>query len=128
MTLRAFLLVGMGGMLGAMLRFGIMTGIGSGLGMATAVGTLVVNIIGSFIIGGLHWYGFQHHALSPDVKTFLMPGMLGGFTTFSTFALDSVSLFGRGHYLECVAYLVASVTFSIIALLAGMVLMRWLVS
>jgi CrcB protein len=128
LSFRVLLLVGFGGMIGAMLRFIIMHTAHIGMGHFTVVGTLMVNVIGSFAIGVLHWYGMQHVEMSEDVKNFLIPGMLGGFTTFSTFALDSTILFGRQQYMECAIYILASVTLSILALLAGMTLMRWVAS
>jgi fluoride exporter len=128
MSLRVLLMVGCGGMIGAMLRFMIMHIAHIGMGHITVIGTLVVNVVGSFSIGALHWYGLQHVEISDDMKLFLIPGMLGGFTTFSTFALDSATLFGRQDYAACALYIFASVTLSILALIMGMWVMRWTTS
>jgi fluoride exporter len=128
LSFRVLLLVGCGGMIGAMLRFIIMQAAHIGVGHFTVIGTLMVNVIGSFAIGALHWYGLQHVEMSDDMKNFLIPGMLGGFTTFSTFALDSATLFGRQDYVACAIYILSSVVLSILALLMGMWMMRWVAS
>jgi CrcB protein len=62
--------------------------------------------------------------LSPDLRAFLTVGILGGYTTFSTFSLDSALLLQRGEYLQAAAYIVGSVVLSILALFAGLWIVR----
>jgi len=89
-------------------------------------GTLIINVLGCFIMGLLAGL-FAHvtHA-SQEVRGFLMVGVLGGFTTFSAFALDVVTLYERGALWPALGYLIVSVIFSILALVGGLLLIRTL--
>lgn len=60
-------------------------------------GTLVVNVTGAFLIG-LIWGAFEERGISPQIRTFIFVGFLGGFTTFSTFALETMNLFKEGAF------------------------------
>ena len=62
--------------------------------------------------------------LSPELRSFLTVGILGGYTTFSTFSLDSALLLQRGEYVQAAGYVIGSVALSILALFAGLWLMR----
>jgi CrcB protein len=62
--------------------------------------------------------------LSPELRAFLTVGILGGYTTFSTFSLDSALLLQRGEYLQACAYVIGSVVLSIMALFAGLWIVR----
>ncbi len=89
-------------------------------------GTLGVNILGSFAMGLLvGWLAFRSaEAWTPNARLFLATGVLGGFTTFSSFSLDSVLLFERGEVMAAGGYVLASVSLSILALCAGLALVR----
>ena len=114
--------VALGGAIGASLRhlanIGAMRLFGSGF----PVSTLFVNTLGSFLMGvlvsALAFKGGMRFA------PFLMTGVLGGFTTFSAFSLDAVTLWDRGQSLTAAGYVVASVGFSIFALALGSLLAR----
>lgn len=89
------------------------------------MGTLIVNVAGSFAMGLLVVAATQGESrLGP----FLLTGLLGGFTTFSAFSLDAVSLFERGQAGLAAAYVVASVALSLAALFAGLALFRGIAS
>lgn len=117
-----FLHVGLGGAIGAMLRFGA--------GMAAArvtfggmpVGMLGVNVIGSVLMGVVVVYTAQKGLT--HLNPFLMAGILGGFTTFSAFSLEAFALYERGAPGAAAAYVALSVALSIGGLAAGVGLAR----
>ena len=110
--------VAMGGAVGAVARLGVNIGAGRLFGPGFPLGTMVVNIAGSFVMGWLvAWLG-RDHPWAP----LLLTGVLGGFTTFSAFSLDAVTLWQRGQ--GVVLYVAATVILSIAAILAGLWLGR----
>lgn len=93
MNLGNILLVFFGGGLGAASRYVVTTIVGARFGSAFPYGTLTVNVIGSFIIGLLTFYFLTKNGGVPDnLRLLLVVGFLGGFTTFSSFALDTLNL------------------------------------
>lgn len=87
-------------------------------------GTLAVNIVGSFLIGLLVELVARRLNASMEMRLFLVTGVLGGFTTFSSFSLDAVSLFERGAIGLSAFYILASLVVSIAAVFAGLALGR----
>jgi len=87
-------------------------------------GTLTVNIAGSLLMGVLIEWMALSWSPSPEVRALLTVGVLGAFTTFSTFSLDTVALYERGMIGAAALYVGASVICSIAALLIGLRLMR----
>lgn len=87
-------------------------------------GTILVNILGSFLMGCL--VSLLAHVWQPsmEIKAFLTVGLLGAFTTFSTFSLDIVTLFERQDYLPMAGYMAGSLCLSILGLILGMFLIR----
>jgi CrcB protein len=118
------LLIGAGGALGAMARYLLSSGIAQIMGTQFPWGILCVNLAGCFAMGLLAAWGMQAVPLSHDMKSFLATGILGGFTTFSAFSLDTFHLAERGEWLMAAAYVLVSVAGSIAALLAGILLVR----
>ena len=122
--LLAFGLVGIGGALGSMLRYAIailsIERIGPGFPWHTAA----INIVGSFLIGIVAIYSQSGIGLSPYVSAFAMVGVLGGFTTFSTFSYDAVTLLSDGVPTIALAYCCGSVILGVLAAMAGMGLAR----
>ena len=114
--------VALGGALGASARYltsvATMRLVGPGFPWAT----LAVNIIGSFLMGVT--VTLLSHFSATRLAPLLMTGMLGGFTTFSAFSLDAVTLWERGDSGPALAYVLVSVVLSIGALLAGLTLTR----
>ncbi|WP_041320799.1 fluoride efflux transporter CrcB [Hyphomicrobium denitrificans] len=87
-------------------------------------GILTINIVGSFAMGLVAgWWAFKSNA-PQDLRLFLATGILGGFTTFSTFSLDAGVLIERGQHLSALGYALGSVVFSVLALMAAMALIR----
>ena len=115
-TLRNFLWVGLGGGLGAMLRFFL-----SSLGKPGAFPyqTLFINIAGSLFIGVIFALTIKNTSFPEDLKLFLATGLCGGFTTFSAFSLENMQLMRTGNYLTALFYIFASVALCIIAAAAG---------
>lgn len=120
-----FLYVGIGGALGAMARHGLSIWAGRLLGAEFPFGTLLVNLSGSLLMGVLAGLGAHHLTLTQETRAFLVIGVLGGFTTFSAFSLDAVSLFQRQMIPEAMIYIAVSVIFSLLLLLSGMLLTRY---
>jgi CrcB protein len=92
-----------------------------GLAVAFPMGTLAVNVAGSFAIGVV-WVTLMDK--SPGVLPFVMTGILGGFTTFSTFSLDTMRLVQDGRLGAACTYVLASVILSLLACFAGLWLAR----
>jgi fluoride exporter len=116
--------VALGGALGSLLRY--LTGMATIrlLGPFLPWGTFTVNIVGSFCIGLLmEWIARKMNA-SADVQLFLVTGVMGGFTTFSSFSLDVLSLAERGDVLWSMAYVLATVGLGIAAVFGGVAVGR----
>ena len=121
-----YLIVFLGGGLGAMLRHGVNLGAARFLGLGFPYGTLTVNITGSVVMGLLAGYFVFRGDVSQPWRLFLTTGILGGYTTFSAFSLDTFLLWERNEFLLCAIYVVASVVLSIAGLFAGVLMVRHL--
>ena len=115
--------VGVGGGLGALGRYYIAGWI-QAAGSVFPWGIFVVNITGGLLMGVIVEAGALKLNLSPELRTFLTVGIMGGYTTFSTFSLDSVLLLQKGEHLQAAAYVIGSVVLSILALVAGLWIVR----
>ncbi len=114
--------VGLGGALGAMLRFLTVHTVTRFAGPGFPVAILLANVLGSFAMGVVFvWLGRKGMT---HLGPFVMTGVLGGFTTFSAFSLDTVTLYERGLFGQMAAYIGLSVTLSIVALVLGVWLAR----
>jgi CrcB protein len=121
----SFLLVGAGGAIGAMARFGFASFVGRLWPMGFPLATLLINMIGSVAMG--IFIGLMARFLPPwqgDARLFVAVGILGGFTTFSTFSLDTVALIERGELLQASAYVLLSVVLCLIGLYLGLLVTR----
>ncbi len=118
------LLVAIGGAIGSVARY--LTGIAMTrlLGPAFPWGTITVNIVGSFAIGLLTELVARKFAAPMEMRLLLVVGFLGGFTTFSSFSLDTMALAERGAILAAFGYVAASVTLSLAAAFGGLTLGR----
>jgi CrcB protein len=120
----AYLIVFLGGGLGAALRHGINLASARAFGTAFPYGTLLINITGSLLMGLVaSYFAFKGDA-SQHWRLFLTTGILGGYTTFSAFSLDAALLYERGEVSAAAIYVVASVALSIAGLFAGFALVR----
>ena len=113
-----------GGGLGATLRHAINIGCARACGTNFPYGTFVINITGSLVMGLVAGYlAFKGEASQPW-RLFLMTGILGGYTTFSAFSLDTILLYERGELGLAALYVAGSVVLSILGLVAGLALIR----
>ncbi len=112
-----------GGAIGSVLRFYAARVAVQMFGIEFPYGTLYVNVIGSFIMGLLVEY-FGHSTASQELRAFLAIGVLGGFTTFSTFSLDVATLYQRGETTMAALYILLSLVLSIGGIFAGMFIVR----
>jgi CrcB protein len=122
-----FLIVFLGGGIGAALRHGVNLVSVRLLGTAFPYATLIENATGSLVMGLLAGYFAFKGGASQHWRLFFTTGILGGYTTFSAFSLDVVVLFGRGRFGAAALYLAGSVVLSIVALVLGITLVRRLV-
>jgi fluoride exporter len=116
--MRAVLAIGLGGFLGTVCRY-LMTLIPVTERTDFPVITLIINVLGSLAIGILFGLSMKYKGLAPDLMAFLRVGICGGFTTFSTFALEIVNLMGTGKLWMSVAYMALSLILGIAAVFAG---------
>lgn len=114
--------VALGGAIGAALRFLTGVGILRLIGPGFPVAVMVVNVFGSFMMGMFVVFATQRGVT--QLNPFVMAGLLGGFTTFSAFSLEAVSLFERGAMGQALGYVVMSVFLSIGALMLGLMIGR----
>ena len=102
------LAVAIGGAIGAVSRFWMSNGIYAWLGRDFPWGTLVVNVIGSLVMGWLYVQFVERGDVPHVLRLALMTGLLGAFTTFSTFSLETVQLLERGHVVGALGNVVGS--------------------
>jgi CrcB protein len=118
------LLVAIGGALGSVARY--LTGLATlrWFGPNFPWGTLTVNIVGGLVIGVFAELIARRFDGSPELRLFIVTGILGGFTTFSAFSLEVTTMAERGDYVTALAYVLISVIISVAAVFAGLALVR----
>lgn len=119
-----WLSVAAGGALGAVLRHGVNIASAATWGTSFPFATMIVNILGSLILGVLTAIFAHYYNPSPEVKAFLVTGLLGAFTTFSTLSLDTITLFERGQYEYMALYILGSFTLGVGAFFLGLMTIR----
>ena len=121
-----FLMVAAGGALGAMARYA--TGLAAARLMGATAwpwGTFAANVVGGLLIGLVTgWIAHRGAAQSEAIRLFAVVGVLGGFTTFSAFSLEVVSLLERREMATATLYVLASVFLSVVAVFVGLTIMR----
>jgi CrcB protein len=122
--MKELLVIGIGGFLGSISRYLLQMMVSARLPLSFPSGTLVVNLIGSLLIGLFFGYVEQKHWFSPQVRLFLTIGFFGSFTTFSTFAFENLELLREGNYLNFTIYTIASVAGGILLVWGGYLLAR----
>jgi CrcB protein len=121
-----YLLVFVGGGLGASLRHAVNMACARAFGTHFPFGTFIINITGSIVMGLIAGYlAFKGNAAQPW-RLFVMTGILGGYTTFSAFSLDTALLYERGEIGLALLYVVGSVGLAIAGLFGGLALVRHL--
>jgi CrcB protein len=123
MPIGILLAVAFGGAIGSLARYFVASALQSPA-IQFPWGIFVVNISGGFLMGIVVELSALKFNVSPELRAFLTVGVLGGYTTFSTFSLDSALLIERGAYASAAAYAVGSAVLSILALFAGLWIVR----
>lgn len=119
-----YLIIGVGGFLGAIARYGIGVLVGQKWGRIFPAGTLVVNVSGSFFIGLLMYLLSERFMVNPQWRLFLVIGFLGSYTTFSTFEYETGSLLRDGEIVFATLNVVLSVAAGFVALKIGEMIAR----
>jgi len=114
--MKSILLVGLGGMIGSMLRYAT-TLIFPNIPQAWVI--MFINILGSFLLGAIFGMSNHYSWLNPDWKLFFATGVCGGFTTFSTFSYNNLEWIEQGKYAALVAYGLGSIIFGWLAVWLG---------
>lgn len=118
------LLIALGGALGAVTRFFLHTSVQRYSVSGFPLGTLVVNVLGSFLIGITFVVLVEKIQIAEQWRAIVIIGFLGAMTTFSTFSLDALLLLEQGHYNSALLYILSSVFVCLIAAFAGLQLAR----
>jgi len=116
--------IAIGGAAGSVLRYGVSQGIHALVGRGFPWGTLVVNSLGSLLVGFIFVYLVERSAVSEVLRAALFIGLLGGFTTFSTFSLETLVLIEEASYLKAVINIFISVVLCLAGAWLGMTLAR----
>lgn len=111
--------VALGGAMGAVSRFLVGNIVGKALGSAWPYGTFIINIVGCFCMGVLMTVIVERQLLPAAWRLFLCVGFLGGFTTFSSFGYETISLINNRKLLEAIAYVSGSVLLGLLAAAIG---------
>jgi CrcB protein len=122
--MRALLFVGIGGGLGSIIRYSISLFIGKHVPIVFPLGTLLVNISGCFLIGVFYSVIARHSDFNSEWRLFLITGICGGYTTFSTFSYDGLILLKQGTNLSFILYVLSSVVIGMLATIAGVALFK----
>jgi fluoride exporter len=122
--MRAILFVGIGGGFGSMLRYMISLFIGRHVPIVFPVGTFLVNISGCFLIGVFYSLATKYTGLDPEWRLFLITGICGGYTTFSTFSYDGLILIKQGSTISFMIYAIGSVVIGLLATFAGAAILK----
>ena len=115
-----YIAIAVGGSLGAVARYWVSTTTYQWLGQNFPYGTLAVNLLGSLVMGFLSVVLIHRFPVSEPLRIGLLAGFLGSFTTFSTFAMDSLHLVGNGALFKAASYIVLSVLLCVIGAWAGL--------
>ena len=119
-----WLAVALGGALGSMARYALSTWIFQVSSHKFPYATLTVNVLGSFVMGILFVVIVERAALPQEMRSLLMIGFIGAFTTFSTFSLDALGLWQNGHLFMALIYTLATVILCLIAISSAIWLPR----
>jgi CrcB protein len=108
------------GAAGTLARYGLGGWIQYRAGPGFPYGTLAINILGCFFLGAVGQFGLNHLSMPPDLRIGLTVGLMGGFTTFSTFGWDSVHMLESGEWPQALTYIGASVLGGLAAMMLGL--------
>jgi CrcB protein len=123
-----FVLVLIGGAIGSVSRFALSTWVNQVMQVKSIFpfGTLAVNMIGSFL-AGVVWGVSTETTMKPEIRIFMMVGFMGGFTTFSSYALESYNLFDNGEVKAAFMNILANNVLSLILVFAGVITAKYII-
>ncbi|MCW0235825.1 MAG: fluoride efflux transporter CrcB [Ferrovibrio sp.] len=124
----SYLIVFLGAGIGGALRHGVNLAAMRLIGAGFPWGTLTINIAGSFVMGLVAEYFALKSGLPQQWRLFLTTGLLGGFTTFSAFSLETALLYERGEFLAAGLYMLGSAVLAVAGLFAGLAVIRAVVA
>ena len=116
---RLLLSVALGSAVGGVARVVLGNAVQSKAGGAFPIGTFVVNVTGSLLLGFLMRYTLATPSVSPEMRAMLTTGLCGGYTTFSTFSYETLTLLEAGDYRRASLYALSSVVLAVVATLVG---------
>lgn len=122
--IRNILVVALGGAIGSVARYLAQKSIYEWHPHSFPFGTFFVNIFGCLLIGCFYGLAEKGNVLTPEWRLFLATGLCGGFTTFSSFAMENIVLVKSGNYLYVAVYIAASVFLGILAAFCGSALVK----
>lgn len=122
--MKTLVIIGLGGALGSIGRYLVQVAVGRYITLTFPLGTLIVNITGCFLIGLLYGLAERHAWMSIEWRLFLITGICGGYTTFSSYSYESITLLKHGNYSYLFFYITASVIFGLLATLGGILSAR----
>jgi fluoride exporter len=123
-SLVGIILVAAGGAIGSVWRYVLTTLVMRASGTLFPAGTFVVNVLGCVVFGAIAGAADQRLPLTPDLRLFLLVGLLGGFTTFSSYAFESMALMQQGQLLSALVNIVGQVVFGLVGLWVGYLFAR----
>lgn len=118
--LKQLLFIGIGGGIGSVLRYTVQWFMSRHTSMVFPAGTFIVNITGCFLIGLFYALAAKDNILNMEWRLFLITGLCGGYTTFSSFSYENMILLKQGHYLQFSLYAGLSVLLGLLATVGGM--------
>lgn len=124
--MKTLLFIAIGGSIGAVLRYSASLGVASIMGRGFPYGTLFVNVVGSLLIGLLSVMMLERFNVGPEWRAAIFVGVLGSFTTFSTFSLETLNLIEQGELIAAITNVLLSIVVCLIAVWLGVVLGRQL--
>ena len=126
MIMKDPIMVGLGGFVGANARYFVSTWIAKKVDPSLPWGTLAVNVTGSFIIGAFLAWTTERVLVDPASRLLIAVGFCGAYTTFSSYAFETVRLLEQGQFLSAAGNFFANNLLSLFAVMAGMILVRWI--
>lgn len=121
---KSILIIWLGGGIGSVLRYLVQVGINKLVTVTFPAGTFIVNITGCFIIGLLYAVANKYLAFTAEWRLFLITGLCGGYTTFSSFSYEGISLFKQGNFTYFFLYVILSVVVGLFATIAGLSILK----
>ena len=122
--MKVLIFIAMGGAIGAVLRYGASLGVYSFMGRGFPYGTLFVNVTGSLLMGLLGVLMLERFDIGPEWRAAVLVGVLGSFTTFSTFSIETLNLLEQGDVMRAVTNIALSVLVCLVAVWFGVLIGR----